>query len=231
MTVLSALQSAALRLIGRKPTTFFGASGNFENELTDWVNEVAADIAQYQDWQALQKVHTINGDGVTAEFNMPTDYGRMMVVSDVQDLDNWVWGYRAFTDINQFLYHEARGFGPWPGGWIIYGDKMRFSPVPAIGQDATFPYVSNKWARASDTTPKAAFNNDADTFALPERLLTLGVVWRWRENKSLDATGDQEAFMKALDEYGAKDKGSRVIRRNQRRTLPGTHLAWPGTLG
>lgn len=231
MAVLDAMQKAALRLIGRKPTTFFGASGTFENEITDWANEVADDIAKYQDWQALQSVATITGDGVTAEFTLPADYDRMLVKSDVQDLDNWAWGYQPFGDINQFLYHEARGFGPWPGGWIIYGGKLRFSPVPAVGQDATFPYVSKNYARASDTTPKPAFTNDADTFALPERLLTLGIVWRWRENKKLDASGDQEAFIKAMDEYGAKDRGSRVIRRNQARWIAGTQPGWPWELG
>lgn len=231
MTVQSALQSAALRVIGRKPTTFFGASGNFEQEACDWANEVAADIAKYQDWQALVSVATITGDGVTGEFDLPTDYDRMMLSGSVQDMDGWAWGYCPFDNINQFLYAEERGFGAAPGGWVIYGDKIRFSPVPAIGQNATFPYISKYYARATDTTPKAQFTNDADTFALPERLLTLGVVWRWRENKKLDASGDQEAFVKALDEYGSKDKGARPIRRRQARWTAGTHPAWPWELG
>lgn len=231
MAVLDAMQKAALRLIGRKPATFFGASGNFEQEITDWVNEVAADVARYQDWQALQSVATITGDGSLAQFDLPADYDRMMLSSRVDDLAGWFWGYASFEDLSQFLRAEASGFNPWPGGWIISGNKLKFSPAPAAGQTATFPYVSKNYARASDATPKAQFDADTDGFVLDERLLTLGLVWRWRENKKLDASGDQEAFVKALDEYGAKDKGAKPIRRRQAQWLAGTRPGWPWELG
>jgi hypothetical protein len=103
--------------------------------------------------------------------------------------------------------------------------------VPSDTQTATYPYITKNWARSAALTDGPAFTADDDTFLLPERLLTLGLVWRWRENKKLDASGDQEAFVKALDEYGAKDKGSRVIRRRASRGIPGTYAAWPWELG
>src|SRR3546814_1606998 len=57
--------------------------------------------------------------------------------------------------------------------WIIYADKIRFSPPPASGAAATFPYISKRWARdAGADGYKAAFTSDSDTFLLPERLLT-----------------------------------------------------------
>jgi hypothetical protein len=229
MTVASAMQSAAIRLVGRKPAVFFAASDNFEMELCDLVNEVAQDVAKYRDWQALTKVHTVEGDGDDTTFPLPADYDRMLVATDLQDPANWVFGYHRFGDINSFLFEEARGFTAHPGGWIIYGNEMRFSPAPT-GQ-AVFPYISAAWARGSNGAPKTAFSDDADEFLLPERLLTLGLVWRWRENKKLDATGDQEAFIKALDEYAAKDGGSRRYARGRTSTFPNTYPAWPWALG
>lgn len=231
MAILAALQSAAIRLIGRKPPTFFGAQGSFELELSDLVNEVAQDIAKYQDWQALSKIHTITGDGTTSDFPLPADYDRMTLMGDMQDRTNWLWGYQPYDNLNDWLYAVDRGFGPFPGGWIITGNRLKLSPTPAAANEASFPYQSRYWAQGADTNYKGAFAADTDSFVLPERLLTLGLVWRWREQKKLDASGDQEAFIKALDEYGSKDKGSRTIRRNARRTLHGTRLAWPYPLG
>lgn len=227
MAVLSAMQSAALRLIGRKPTTFFGATGQFEAEICDWVNEVAQDIARYQDWQILQRVTTLTGDGSTTEFSLPVDYDRMLQNASVQDLRNWVWGYFGFTNINSYLFEKARGFTPYPGGWIIYGGKMHFSPAP-MSSGATFPYITNHIVTANDATPKTAFTADTDSFVLPERLITLALVWRWRENKKLDASGDQEAFIKAMDEYAAKDKGAQIQRFGTRRRFPNTSIAYHG---
>lgn len=233
MAILAAMQSAAIRLMGQKPTVFFGASvgRKFELEITDLINEVAQDVAKYQDWQALIRWALITGDGGAEEFTLPNDYDRMLVRSDMRDGQSWAWGYSRYTDINAFLASRQSGFTGTPGGWMIFADRIQFSPAPTNGATASYPYITSKWARASDGTLKSAFDADTDTFLLPERLLTLGLVWRWREQKKLDATGDQEAFIKALDEYAGKDKGSRIYRSNSRRYLAGTYPAWPGELG
>lgn len=232
MAILAAMQSAALRVTGDRPTVFFGSTRKTEQELADLANEVAADIAKSHDWQALTSVRTMNGDGTTVLFNLPGDYDRMLVNTDIQDTTSWAWGYRHITDMNDFLYWQARDFQPSPGGWTIYGNAMHFVPAPPDGQNAVFPYISRFYARDSGTQAlKGAFDADTDTFLLPERLLTLGLVWRWRENKGLPFDGDQEAFMKAISEYAAKDRGSSVYRRRPRMTFPGTALAWPWELG
>lgn len=232
MSILPAMQSAALKLMGQRPAVFFGSSQRFEQEITDLVNDVAEDILKAADWQALTRVHTLTGDGAETEFTLPDDYDRMLLVADVQDVNSWLWGYYPFFDINAFLFAEARGFQPWPGGWIIYADRMRFVPAPATGDTATFPYLSKNYARDSATLEgKPAFTQDTDDFLLPNHLLTLGLVYRWRENKKLDSTGDQEAFDEALGQYTAKDKGSQVYRRGSRFRFPGTYQAWPWALG
>lgn len=227
MAILSALQSAAIRLVGRKPSTFFGSSQQFEIELCDLINEVAQDIAKYQDWQALVKVATINGDGSNVEIALPADYDRQLINSDIQQSTNWVWGYYHITDINEFLFRRNSGWQPYPGGWIIYGNVLHFSPAATGASE--YPYISNAWAHpVGGAADKTAFDADTDEFILPERLLTLGLVWRWRENKKLDFTGDMEAFTKALDEYGAKDRGSSIIRFGNRRRWPNASLPYMG---
>src|SRR3546814_4966915 len=73
MAILTALQSAAIRLIGRKPSTVYGASGTFEMEIADLANEVAQDVAKYQDWQALVRVANITGNGEVEEFALRSE--------------------------------------------------------------------------------------------------------------------------------------------------------------
>lgn len=230
--LLDALQSASIRLLGQKPSAFFNATDKFALELCDLVNEVAQDVVKYRDWQALQSVETLTGDGATSAFPLPADFDRMNVSAGVQNLDSWAWGYSRYGSVDEFLFDQARDFTRVPGGWIIYGDQMRFAPAPPAGQSATFPYISTNIVRDANGTPKPKFTADTDTFVLPERLLTLGLVWRWRENKKLDASGDQEAFVKALDEVAAKDGGSKVIRYGGRySSFRNTYPAWPNLLG
>lgn len=230
MTVGAAMASAAQRLVGYKPTTFFGSSDTFENELCDLVNEVAQDAAEFRDWQALVRVQDITGDGVTYQWSLPSDYSRMMLDSEIMDGPAWLFGYTHLRDMNEFLFLQARGFQPTPGGWIIFADKLNFTPAPSLAQTATFPYISKKWAR-TNLGDKAAFDADTDSFLLPERLLTLGLVWKWRQNKKLDFTGDDVAYADALSFYGAKDGGSQVIRRSSRMRFGSVPMAWPWQLG
>lgn len=230
MAILAAMQSAAIRLLGQRPAAFFGGSGTFEMEIADLVNEVAQDVAKYQDWQALTKFATITGDGAETAFALPSDYDRMLQNARVQDVQSWFWGYSRVMDLNEFTYLTNTGWGPVPGVWTLYQNELRFTPAPT--QNATYPYISSEWARDAGTqATKPAFTSDTDTFLLPERLLTLALVWRWRESKKLDASGDQEAFIKALDEYAAKDKGARVYRSNSRPVFRNVGIAWPWELG
>lgn len=229
MAVRDALSAASIRLVGQRPSTFFGADGQTELELTDLVNEVAKDVAKYQDWQAITKIaEIVTNGGETYPF--PSDYDRMTQAALMHDVESWAWGYFHYSDINRFIYDKDRGFQSIPGGWIIFGDEFHFSPIPT--GTAKFPYITKNIVTSSGGVEKPEFTNDSDVFKLPERLLTLGLVWRWREQKKLDATGDMEAFTKALDEYAVKDGGSRVIRRRSRWNFwPGTHPAWPWQLG
>lgn len=234
MTILNAMQSASMKLVGYRPSVFFSSQNQFEQELVDLINEAAADIVATNDWQALTAIANINGDSVTEEFPFPTDYSRQLLDADIQDLNDWAWGYNHMSDINEFMYRRARGFEPYPGVWIIYGNKFHFSPAPATGQDASFPYISKNYARRQDGNVAESFSADDDSFVINggERLLTLWLVWRWRENKKFDATGDMENFQKAFSELAAKDAGSSVIRRNWSglNRLNWVH-AWPWELG
>lgn len=229
MSIFGAMTSAAIRLVGRRPTVFFGSPGTFEVEICDLVNEVARDILASHDWQALTKVHTITADGSTV-YAKPSDYDRMLVVADMQRPETWLWGYYQAADVNDFIAIQDSGFRGFPGAWVLMGDEFNFSPAPS--GEAKFAYISKDYARDSGSLElRSEFTADTDEFLLPERLLTLGLVWRWRENKKLDFTGDQEAFMKAISEYAGKDKGSKVIRKNGYTRFRGTYPAWSGFLG
>lgn len=233
MTVLAALQKAALRLAGRKPVAFFGASEGetLELELASLSETVADDIAKYHDWQQLTALSQVAGDGTAVDFPLPDDFDRFPLSGGIQDFNSWFWGYHHYADLDAFLFDEARDFNAAPGGWIIYGDRLRFAPAPAVAQSARFAYISKNYALAENGSPKPTFTADTDTFRLPERLLTLGLVWRWREDKGLYSAGDEAAFVKALDEEAGKDKGPTIIRRNGGGSRLNTHVAYPWELG
>lgn len=231
MSVLTACQSALVRMIGKKPATVFSSTEQTVVEVADLVNEVAADIMKGHDWQALTEIYDITGDGAATAFPFPDDYDRMVLATDIYDANSWAWGYDHITSIGEWIMHTTGAAIRTPGAWMVRKDQFQFSPTPSAGQIARFAYISNLFARDTIGTPKAAFTEDTDTFALDDRLLTLGLIWRWRAQKKLDYAEDMQTYEIALSQEQARDKGAKVIRSRVRRGPPNLRVGWPGQLG
>lgn len=214
MTVFTAIQKAALRVTGTKITDAFASSQQVAVELADLSNEVATDIMKGNEWRNLTKVYTISGSNSTS-FPLPSDYDRMLASTQVDDPGTWFWGYEPFIDVNEWMRYTNGQYQSFtPGGWIIIGGEVQF--YPAVSGSFTFPYISNLYARDEEGTLKAEFDRDNDTFVLDERLLTLGMIWRWKEQKGLEYAEDMQTYELALAQAQARDRGSYVLREPRR---------------
>lgn len=230
MTVFNAIKKAVLRAEGTVITEAYSSTEQISVEMADLANECAADIAKSYSWRELTKVATFTGDAVQTAFPKPDDYDRMTVGAVMADPNNWFWGYTAFPSVDEWMAYVNGGFGLMsPGGWILMGGEFNFYPAPA--GNATFPYVSNLWARSESGTPKDEFTADSDTFVLDERLLTLALIWRWKAQKGLDYGEDMATYNLALASQQNEDKGFRVIRETRPQRLGNTSLAYPWRLG
>lgn len=212
MTILSAMQSAAIRLVGRKPTQFFGSTDQFELEITDLIQEAAVDIMKKADWQALLVFEEQAGDGSTIAFDLPSDFDHMTMNGKVHAIA-WENGqYTHAEDLAQWIDVTDTFTTGSPGYWIVIANQLNVYPAMPASEQARYYYISNKIALDTDgTTTKAAFDADTDTFRIDERLLTLALVWRWRHQKRMEYAEDFENYEQALSEAVGRQKGSRQI--------------------
>jgi hypothetical protein len=89
----------------------------------------------------------------------------------------------------------------------VRGGKILFDPAPPAGHAIHFEYVSKNWV----TDDQDTFTADSDTSLIDEELITLGLVWRFREAKGFDYS---EAFRKyeiRLANAIARDGGKAVL--------------------
>lgn len=233
MTVLSAAQSAGIRLIGVKPTSLF-STDKFAMELAELASSVAVDnIAKAYDWRGITKLATLTGDGSKIAFDLPADYDRM---TKVGELHSSQWKTAKFTparDLDHWLYLQDNLVTGTPGCWIILGGQLQIYPAMPVGETARFYYLSKHIVSvgAGVAGSKAAFTVDGDTIVLPERLLTLGLIWRWRSQKRMEFSEDLANFEIAKSEEIANDKGRRIITVGRQRTGADVSIAYPGRLG
>lgn len=226
MTVLSACQEAAIELSQTEPTTLFSTTDRFAKELRVQANKSAVAIMKRYDWQALTKRATITGDGLDTSFDLPSDYDRMAAKTNLASSASNIDLVKA-TDLDQWDYFQNHLSTTVPGYWMLLGGQLQVSPAPGSGVVHSYYYISNNAVSGS----KAAFTADTDTFVLPERLLTLSIIWRWRASKRLEYAEDMQNFEIAFSEETAKDKGSRVLVAGRQRVPYNVKAAYPGPLG
>jgi hypothetical protein len=230
MTILSVCQDVSVVLNQDDLSSVFTSTEPFAKELRTLANEAATAIAKAHDWQALTSLNTMAGDGSTTAFNLPSDYDRMPAKGAVMTTQFAMPLVKA-RDLDFWLDMQIRGVSGAPGYWIIIGGQMQV--LPALGSDtsAKFYYVRNTIVRPSTGALKATFTADDDSFVLPERLIKLALIWRWRAQKRYEYAEDLRNYEIALSEEIARDKGSRTLVVGLTRIPVGAMPAYPGPLG
>ncbi|NEW95504.1 hypothetical protein [Rhodopseudomonas sp. BR0G17] len=231
MTVLAAAQTAGLRLLGQKPGSLFSTSDPFALELAELATDVAREIAEAHDWRLLTELHTIEGDGTSIAHALADDYGRMPKKQKVHSRHWKTANFRLARDLDEWLYFLQYPLIGAPGQWILLDGKLQINPPMPIGEAALYYYIRNGIVTDASGTAKPAFTADTDEFVLPQRLLELGLIWRWRSQKRLEYSEDMTNYEIALQRAITADKGSQMLVVGRTRLPTGVSPAFPGTLG
>lgn len=226
MSVLTAIEKTCAVVGLDIPTAVFSSSDREHRELAALANEMAARIAKAHEWQALNALATYTGDGSTEDFDLPSDYDRMLKKAQV-------WSSALSTplsplsDRDKWLGFEVQNFDFVINSWILYGGQLHIKPALGAGVTAKHWYQSKQYAASSEAVLKDSFTADADRFRLDERLLSLGMIWQWRANKSLPYAQDQDAYEDLLQKLASDDKGARAIRVGAPRLPADVRQAYP----
>jgi hypothetical protein len=170
------------------------------------------------------------GDGVSEAFSLPTDYDRMLKKAVVHSTTWQNAKFVAAKDEDDWLYTKDIGIAGTPGKWIILSGQFQVFPAMAVGENARFYYISNKICGPVGTLTKTSFTDDSDTLFINEKLLRLGIIWRWRANKRMEYAEDMSNFEIAMAEVYGADKGSKLLTVGRQRIPGGVDIAYPGTI-
>jgi hypothetical protein len=206
MSLLSIVQEATL-LCGlaaeSSPTAVMNSTDPNIREMRALAQLEGDILARADSWRGLKVLGTLTGDGTSTTFDLPTDFHRF-ASGAVFWLDESPELPLAMVTSDEMLSLKASGIEPVDPVWRIFGDQIEFYPAPENGEIINTEYRSKYWIIDNDgTTRKAAWAVDTDYTAIPERLITLGVIWRWRKMKGLDYDEDFRTYrMEMLVESG-----------------------------
>jgi hypothetical protein len=235
MTILSVCQDAAVKLNQPKPTSVFSSTDPFAAELLLQAKETAASLLKEEhDWRDLTQLATCQGDASTVVFPLSTvapGYERMIKGGKLHSLRFRNATFRPARDLDEWLFLKDNLLVGSPGNWILLGGAVQIFPAMPVNDTARFYYISNRVALSAAGAAQTGFLADTDTFILDERLLYLGIVWRWRADKRMEFSEDLRNYEIAKQSAMGKDKGSQIITVGRQRVSRGNEVAYPGLLG
>lgn len=188
-----------------------GLIGQVGTQSLALLNSIGDDLVKEHDWQFLQQVATLNGDGVTDEFDLPSDFGRIV--------DQTMWSSNNKLPMEGPLSPQA-----W--GWVQYGivsagvfyryrilnDKLAIFPTPADGEVFNFFYITKNWVLDDDlVTYKDTTDAGADVPRFDRGLLKKALKVRLWGQKGFDTTALVREYQDDLAIEKAQNQSAPVI--------------------
>jgi hypothetical protein len=215
-TIVDVLNRVARHCSVTAPSSWVTASADEYLEIRDdFLRETVNDLLDRVDWpQPVGGQVVITGTGV-ATYALPAAFRRLQrnpfsvyddnldapgipVSTDgdwVELLDSGVAGADRF--------YRLTGY---EGNWTLEVESALDT-----GDTITLSYVSNNWKATAGGTVGSTFTAEDDVLILPDRLVEVGTIWRWRERKGLPFQDKYNEFSVLLSRYLNDVRGRRVV--------------------
>lgn len=223
MSLLTLIQGAADRIGLRRPTTVINnTSDKNAATLLGFAQQEGKELARRASWQKLTQEATFATANGTAGYDTESDFDWYIndtIFNRTQrrrltgPLSNDEWQLVQSSLVN--LVNP---------GFRFRGGQIVITPTPTSIETIAYEYVSKNWCESSSGTDQVAWAADDDVGLLDEELMTLGVVWRFRQAKGFDYSEQFRTYetqvAQAIIRDGAKPRLSMVGQQRDKIPIP-----------
>ncbi len=218
------------------PTSVISSSDPNVPLLLRLANQEGRELARRHDWRDLMVDHTQASVATEIQTALPTAYDRLIAYPEVW---NRSLGLPYSGPTSPRTWGTLKGLAvtsAQPGWWrLTYTGTPRLptieiTPAPTAGETLALYYVSKNWCISPANVDQDHWVSDTDESIIPQRLITLGVVWRYKKSKGLDYAEDMSTYEREVERACSRDKAAGVIRPRSttRGDLP--PYSWTGTV-
>lgn len=186
-------------------------TGQTGEQALSLLNALGDECVKVHDWQMLEKVAEFIGDGTMVQFELPTDFGRVINQTEWSSRDKrpmsgpmtaQTWGWTQYGIVATGIFFRYR----------ILGNK--FTTFPTAGVDETFHlfYISKNWVFDPLTsTYKDSITLGTDMPVFDRRLMISALKVKLWAQKGFDTTVLTQDFNYNLSLEKGQNQGAAQI--------------------
>lgn len=216
--ILTIIQDVTSRLGIPKPNAATGSTDPQIVQLVALANEEVQELAARYPWTVLQNeagFTTVGAESQGTLIGTIIPSGQKLGYVIGETMWNRTQKINVPGPMSPQAWSAVKGLTNSGGFWSRYrirANQLLFYPAPAAGQSVFFEYVSESAVLSGDgSVPKTAFNSDSDVPLLNDRLIRLGLKWRWKAAKGLDYAEDFDTYEAAVADAMARDGTKRIL--------------------
>ena len=211
MSLLTALQDAQRLLSLPVSSSIVSDTQETTAVLFGLAKREARDLRRRHDWPILVRTNAFTASTASLQSSgKPSDFDRIIPdtfwnrttdrkIEGPLTPQEWAIAYGApiTSDIQQY--------------WMLRNDGMHIFPAPTATNSLAYEYVTKQAWETSGGSALDEPTADSDVCRISENLLTLGVVWRWRQAKGLDYAEDLKSYELELSREMVSQRSARVL--------------------
>ncbi len=204
MSLLTLAQAAARQLNVAVPSVIVGGTDETSMLLLRLATEEGVSLMRRYPWQALQTEKTFTTVAADSQTNaLPTDFDRMLPETMFnRNTRRRVAGPLSPEEWQQTKATLVTYVNPT---FRIRGDAILMSPNPPAGETVAYEYISKNHCKTAGGVTQADWALDTDLSRLDEGLMTLGLVWRFRQVKGLSYAEDINLYERRVSDAEMRD--------------------------
>lgn len=224
MSLLTVVQNVCRATAQPVPLTVTGSTDVTVQQMFALANEEGDELARSFDWQIMRAQWTLTTTATTVQagwlpddidhFIFGTQFDRSTMRRVLGPITPQMWqAIQAQPQLNRVFL-----------AWIQRGGEVLVTPTPSAGDTIAYEYISKNWCENAIGVPQDRYILDTDVALIPERIIQLGVRWRFLSAKGLDYSEAFRTYEYQKQIAQARDGGNDVI------NAAGTVGYWPSNV-
>jgi hypothetical protein len=190
------------------PSLIIGNNDDVAQQILQAVKTSVTYLARTYQWQELQREYSFNSVVNQAEYNLPSDFDRIIDNTFWNATQNWAMIGSNTPEQWRILKNSLLTQAETVEYFRIKNNQIVIHRTPTAVENYVFEYVSKNIIKSSANVEQTEFLADSDVPIIDEYILKLDTTWRWLKNNGRAYAEEKQIAEQALGNR-IKANGSR----------------------